>query len=346
MKAIIVEKTNFEPTYHNAKLVDIPKPELTEDGQALLDMHAVAFNHREIWIRKGVYPVIVFDTILGADGVGRIAEVKGNLSKHRVGDRVVVMPSVGWTKDPRGPEEDYYIIGGGPAPGVFSEHFVGKQDDLFKVPDHLTDAEAAALPLAGLTAWRAVFTKGQVRQGQNVLITGIGGGVALMTLLFCVAAGANVYVNSSDDAKILKAIELGARGGVNYKTDKWVSQLQQLAHGEPFDVVIDGAGGDGFKSFTNLLRMGGIIVSYGMTVKFEVDYSMHAVLRNIEVRGSTMGSRVEFGEMVDFVEKHKIKPVVSQVWPGLESAEEAFKVLRAGTQFGKLVLSLKDDSKL
>ncbi|KAG0340050.1 hypothetical protein BG005_003314 [Podila minutissima] len=256
------------------------------------------------------------------------------------------MPSVGWTKDPRGPEEDYYILGGGPAPGLFSEHFVAQQDDLFKVPNHLTDAEAAALPLAGLTAWRAVFTKGQVRQGQNVLITGIGGGVALMALLFCVAVGANVYVNSSDDAKILKAIELGAQGGVNYKADKWDSQLQNLTHGEPFDVVIDGAGGDGFKAFTKLLRMGGIIVSYGMAVKSEVDYTMAAVLRNIEVRGSTMGSRVEFGEMVDFVAKHKIKPVVSQVWPGLEFAEEAFNVIRTGTQFGKLVLSLKNDSKL
>ncbi|KAK3820963.1 MAG: alcohol dehydrogenase [Linnemannia gamsii] len=345
MKAIIVEKTNFEPTYHNAKLVNIPKPELTEDGQALLDIHAVAFNHREHFIRTGVYPVIVFGSVMGADGVGRIAEVKGNSSKHKVGDRVVVMPSVGWTKDPRGPEDDYFIIGGGPAP-VFSEHFVAQLDDLFKAPDHLTDAEAAALPLAGLTAWRAVFTKGQVREGQNVLITGIGGGVAMLALLFCVAAGANVYVNSSDDAKILKAIELGARGGVNYKADQWDSQLQNLTHGEPFDVVIDGAGGDGFQAFSKLLRMGGIIVSYGMTVHFEVNYSMVAVLRNIEVRGSTMGSRFEFGEMVDFVAKHKIKPVVSQVWSGLESAEEAFNVIKAGSQFGKLVLSLKDDSKL
>ncbi|KAF9924882.1 hypothetical protein BGZ67_009027 [Mortierella alpina] len=346
MKAIIVEETNFEPTYHNAKLVDLPKPELKEDGQALLDVHAVAFNHREVWIRKGVYPVIVFDSIMGADGVGRIAELKGNSSKHKVGDRVVVMPSIGWTKDPRGPEGDHYILGGGPAPGLFSEHYVGQQDDLFKVPDHLTDAEAAALPLAGLTAWRAVFTKGQVREGQNVLITGIGGGVALMTLLFCVAAGANVYVNSSDDAKIRKAIELGARGGVNYKSDKWVSQLQDLTHGEPFDVVIDGAGGPAFKAFSNLLRQGGIIVSYGMTVNFEVDYDMIAVLRNIEVRGSTMGSRFEFGEMVDFVGKHKIKPVVSHVWPGLESAEEAFNVIKAGAQFGKVVLTLKSDSQL
>ncbi|KAF9908986.1 hypothetical protein EC991_009168 [Linnemannia zychae] len=346
MKAVTITKTDTEPTYHNASVTDIPKPELTEDGQALLDVHAVSFNHRELWIRKGQYPGIVFGSVLGADGVGRIAEVKGNSPKHQVGDRVVVMPSTGWDKDPRGPEEAYYILGGGQVNGIFSEQFVAQQDDLFKAPDHLTDAEAAALPLAGLTAWRAVFTKGQVRQGQNVLITGIGGGVALLALSFCVAAGANVYVTSSDDAKILKAVRLGAVGGANYKEAKWGNHLQRLTGGEPFDVVIDGAGGDGTKTFTQILRLGGIIVCYGMTVKPKVDYTMAAVLRNIEIRGSTMGSRIEFKEMIDFVAKHKIKPVVSQVWPGLESAEEAFNVMKAGSQFGKLVLSVKNSSKL
>ncbi|KAF9933880.1 hypothetical protein FBU30_004048 [Linnemannia zychae] len=346
MKAVIVEKTANEPTYHNATLIDIPKPKLTEDGEALLDMHAVSFNHRELWIRKGQYPGIVFGSVLGADGVGRVVELKSESSKFKVGDRVVVMPSVGWINDPRGPEEAYYILGGGHAQGLFSEQFVAHQDNLYKAPDHLTDAEAAALPLAGLTAYRAVFTKGQVRKGQNVLITGIGGGVALMALSFCVAIGANVYVTSSDDAKILRAVRLGAVGGANYKQDKWGKLLQNLTHGEPFDVVIDGAGGDGVKTFTQILRLGGIIVSYGMTVKPKVDYTMAAVLRNIEIRGSTMGSRAEFKEMIDFVNKHKLRPVVSQVWTGLESAEDAFNVMKAGSQFGKLVLSIKPSSKL
>ncbi|KAF9102475.1 hypothetical protein BGX29_004557 [Mortierella sp. GBA35] len=346
MKAVIIEQTDATPAYHNATVTDIPKPELVEDGQALLDIHAVSFNHRELWIRKGQYPGIVFGSVLGADGVGRISEIKGKSSKHKVGDRVVVMPSTGWITDPRGPEDAYYILGGGHVQGIFSEHYVAQQDDLFKVPGHLTDAEAAALPLAGLTAYRAVFTKGQVCKGQNVLITGIGGGVALLALSFCVAIGANVYVTSSDNSKILQAGRLGAVGGVNYKEANWGANVQRLSGGEPFDVVIDGAGGDGVKAFTQLLRLGGIIVSYGMTVKPKVDYTMAAVLRNIEIRGSTMGSRVEFEEMIRFVDKHKIKPVVSQVWPGLESAEEAFNVMKSGSQFGKLVLSLKNNSKL
>ncbi|KAF9950534.1 hypothetical protein BGZ70_001325 [Mortierella alpina] len=287
MKAIVIEQTETKPAYHNATLKDVPRPESLEEDQALLEVSAVSFNHRELWIRKGQYPGIIFGSILGADG-------------------------------------------------IFTEYYAARQEDIFKAPDHLTDAEAAALPLAGLTAYRAVFTKGQVAQGQNVLITGIGGGVALMALAFCVAAGANVYVTSSDEGKIAKAVRLGARGGVNYKE----------AGGELFDVVIDGAGGDGVKTFTQILRLGGIIVSYGMTVKPKVDFTMAAVLRNIEIRGSTMGSRLEFEQMLDYVSKHKLRPVVSQVWRGLESAEEAFEVMKKGSQFGKLVLSLKSASKL
>ncbi|KAG0347733.1 hypothetical protein BG004_007071 [Podila humilis] len=355
MKAIILAKADSSPVYHNANLVDLPKPDKLEDNQALLEVNAVSFNHRELWIRKGQYPGIVFGSVLGADGVGRIVDLKSTSSKHRLGDRVIVMPSTGWDKDPRGPEDAYYILGGGHAQGIFSEYFVADQDDIFKAPDHLTDAEAAALPLAGLTAFRAVFTKGQVSKGQNVLITGIGGGVALMALAFCVAAGANVYVSSSDDAKILKAVRLGAKGGVNYKDDtdrqypfleKWGQNLQKLADGDLFDVVIDGAGGDGFKIFTRILRLGGIVSSYGMTVKPKVDFTMAAVLKNIEIRGSTMGSRAEFGAMLEFVNKNKIRPVVSEIWQGLESAEKAFETMKKGSQFGKLVLSLNQGAKL
>ncbi|KAF9934932.1 hypothetical protein BGZ65_003569 [Modicella reniformis] len=324
MKALIVEKRDSNPTYHDAKVVDLPKPDSLEDEHALLEISAVSFNHRELWIRKGQYPGIVFGSVLGADGVGKIVDMKGkDPSKFKVGDRVVVNPSIGWIKDPRGPEEAFYILGGGHASGVFTEYFVAPLAEIFKVPEHLTDAEAAALPLGGVTAFRAVFTKGQVARGQHVLITGIGGGVALLALAFCVAAGANVYVTSSDDGKIQKAVRLGAKGGVNYGEEKWGLNLQKLTGGDLFDVVIDGAGGDGVKTFTKILRLGGIIVSYGMT-----------------------GSRYEFEQMLEFVNEHKLKPVVSQVWQGLESAEEAFEAMKKGSQFGKLVLSLKTNSKL
>ncbi|KAG0259473.1 hypothetical protein DFQ27_004053 [Actinomortierella ambigua] len=338
MKAIVLEKKDSTPLYHDARLTEVPVPTPTEDGQALVKMDAVAFNHREVWIRKGQYPGIKFGAILGADGVGKVVNVKSGARKDLVkGDRVLLMPSVGWNADPRGPEDaSYSILGGGREPGVFAEYALVHENNLVKAPDHLSDAEAAALPLAGLTAWRAVFTKGQVRSGQNVLITGIGGGVALFALAFCVAAGANVFVTSSDDSKIVKAVSLGAKGGINYRDETWGKKIMSVTGNEFLDTVIDGAGGAGMRHYMAALRPGGVIVSYGMTTGPKVDFTMSAVLKNIEIRGSTMGSRDEFHDMVSFVQEHKIKPVVSRVWQGLEFSEEAFETMRSGKQFGKL----------
>ncbi|KAF9975570.1 hypothetical protein BGZ73_000783 [Actinomortierella ambigua] len=348
MKAIVLEKKDSTPLYHDARLSEVPTPFPTKDGQALVKIDAVAFNHREVWIRKGQYPGIKFGAILGADGVGTVVDVKAGVRKDLAkGDRVLLMPSVGWNADPRGPEDaSYSILGGGREPGVFAEYALAHEDDLVKAPGHLSDTEAASLPLAGLTAWRAVFTKGQVCSGQNVLITGIGGGVALFALAFSVAVGANVFVTSSDDSKIIKAVSLGAKGGVNYKDETWGKKILSVTGGELLDVVIDGAGGAGMRHYTSALRPGGVIVSYGMTTGPKVDFTMSAVLKNIEIRGSTMGSREEFRNMVSFVDKHKIKPVVSQVWQGLEFSEEAFETMRSGKQFGKLVLTLHGSSKL
>ncbi|KAF9159626.1 hypothetical protein DFQ26_006329 [Actinomortierella ambigua] len=389
MKAIVLEKKDSTPLYHDARLTEVPVPTPTEDGQALVKMDAVAFNHREVWIRKGQYPLqglyvsvffdkamylfyavysekglchhnddglvecdpyegIKFGAILGADGVGKVVNVKSGARKDLVkGDRVLLMPSVGWNADPRGPEDaSYSILGGGREPGVFAEYALVHENNLVKAPDHLSDAEAAALPLAGLTAWRAVFTKGQVRSGQNVLITGIGGGVALFALAFCVAAGANVFVTSSDDSKIVKAVSLGAKGGINYRDETWGKKIMSVTGHEFLDTVIDGAGGAGMRHYMAALRPGGVIVSYGMTTGPKVDFTMSAVLKNIEIRGSTMGSRDEFHDMVSFVHEHKIKPVVSRVWQGLEFSEEAFETMRSGKQFGKLVLTLHGNSRL
>ena len=164
---------------------------------------------------------ITYGTVLGSDVVGHVQELNGPADVE-VGDRVIVVPIYGWENDRRGPEGFAGSLGASRAPGigVFSEYYTTGLQNLVKVPEHLTDAEAAALPLAGVTAYRAVFTKGEVTEGLNVLITGIGGGVALMALKFAVAAKANVYVTSSDDSKIQRAIELGAKGGVNYKEGK------------------------------------------------------------------------------------------------------------------------------
>ncbi|OAA52907.1 alcohol dehydrogenase [Cordyceps fumosorosea ARSEF 2679] len=187
--------------------------------------------------------------------------------------------------------------------------------------------------------------------GKNVLITGVGGGVALQVLQFVVAMGSNAYVTSGDQAKIDRAVAMGAKGGVLYKEPRWGATLRKtlLPKERPWlDAVIDGAGGAVVAETAGVLRHGGVIAQYGMTVAPKMEWLMKAVLANIDLRGSTMGSRQEFRDMVAFVNKHKIKPVISQTVHGLGNLDEInglFDVMAAGSQFGKLVIEIDDDEE-
>ena len=219
------------------------------------------------------------------------------------------------------------------------------EDDVVPAPEHLSAVEGAALPLVGVTGWRALVTKGGVKRGDNVLVTGIGGGVALQVLQFAVAMGVRVWVTSGDGGKIEKAKGLGAEGGVSYRDKDWDKQLAgMLPEERPYlDAVVDGAGGDVVAKTVKLLRPGGVISSYGMTVGPKMDWLMQATLRHVELRGTTMGSKAEFKAMVDFVREHKIRPVVSRVVKGLDNIEGIdglFDDMKAGRQFGKLVIQI------
>ena len=177
---------------------------------------------------------------------------------------MILNPGVGWKDSPDGPEEatGYRIMGGTRVydKGTLQEYLAIDFSEVEEAPGHLSDAEAAALPLTGLTGWRALITKAGERNsgdGAAVLITGIGGGVALMALRFAVARGAHVFVTSSSQEKIRKAVELGATGGVNYKEDGWEKKLLGLlpAGKKNFDAIIDGAGGDSVEKSVKLLKV-------------------------------------------------------------------------------------------
>lgn len=166
-----------------------------------------------------MYPSIVLGSVLGSDAVGYV--IKNPSTSLALGQRVIINPSEGWISDERGPEKKLAILGLLPCHGTLTEEPIAvDHQDMTPCPSHLSDAEASCLPVAGVTAYRAVFTKALVKEGEHVLITGIGGGVALFALQFAVAVGAHVYVTSSSPEKIQKAIALGAKGGVNYKDGK------------------------------------------------------------------------------------------------------------------------------
>ncbi|KAI9244249.1 hypothetical protein EDC94DRAFT_629744 [Helicostylum pulchrum] len=316
-----------------------------ESNQAVVEIQAAALNHRDVWILKGMYPAIMPGSVLGSDAVGIIT--KNGTSQLPVGQRVLINPGMGWISDERGPEDgNYLILGLLPCFGTLTEEpVVVNQNELVACPPHLTSAEAAALPLAGLTAYRAVFTKALVREGEHVLVTGIGGGVALFALQFAVSVGAHVYVTSSSPEKIQRAIQLGAKGGVNYKSETCVADLKKLLGDNRLSAVIDGAGGPLYSAYPKFMKEGGIIANYGQTADVKgVGYTMAHVIKNIELKGSTMGSRKEFKDMVKLVDEKKIKPVVSHVWNGLNSTsiDQAISMMSNGDQFGKLVIEISN----
>lgn len=315
---------------------DIPKPVVSK-GKALIKVKAVALNRRDDWIREGKYPNIRFGVIMGSDGAGIVEEVGDEADQSWVGQEVVINPNIDW-----GPDMDVqsgkYTILGMPVDGTFAEYIVIPVDRLHHKPFHLDLLQAAALPLGGLTAFRALFRKGELSAGQNVLISGFGGGVAQFAFLFAQAAGANVYITSGSDEKIEKALKLGAKGAYNYKKQSTYSDLWKTKGG--FDLVIDSAGGDQLNNFIKVLKPRGKIVFYGATNGLPAKLDLYRMFWNqLSLMGSTMGSDYEFAEMLAFVSKHQIRPLIDSIRPFSRIAD-SYKDITQPNKVGKIVFQV------
>ncbi|TRM61209.1 hypothetical protein BD626DRAFT_549209 [Schizophyllum amplum] len=325
-RSVVIQKqaSARKPAYHDVVIVERDIPAL-QRGEVLVKMSACAFNHRELWQRKGLYPGIFFGATFGADGAGTDALLE---------KRVFLTPMRGWKSNPDGPELKFAILGGGRQPpiGTFSEYVVVERDEVIPSPAHLDDVQVAAWPLAGLTAWRAAMINANVQPGHRVLITGIGGGVALTAMQLCIARGATVYVTSSSPDKIRRAVELGAKAGFNYKDQAWPSQLGAVLkeEGAMLDGVIDAGGGDILTQTSPILKHGGRVACYGMTASPKISMTMPVVLRNQKLMGSTMGSLKDMKDATAFMEEHKVVPIVSDVLKGLDAR-----------QFGKIVIDMR-----
>lgn len=321
MKALI-----FKENGHFPVLMDYALDKNQWDEEVVeVKLLASSMNRRDYYITQGLYPKIKTDTVLGSDGVG--------LYK---GKRVLLNPNINWGDNPAHQSDEYEILGM-PKHGTFAERLLIPEHRIHYCPDHLTDIEAASLPLGGMTAWRAIHGKGAAREGEKVLISGVGGGVAQLAMQFAVAMGAEVYVTSGSQEKIETAMELGARGGVSYKDENWSKKLKEMSGG--FDVIIDSAGGDGFKNFIPISNPGARIVFYGGTLGKITEINPQIMFwRQISIHGTTMATDVEFEEMLTFVTTHKIRPVISQVF-SLDEVDQAFKALGEGSGFGKIVFN-------
>ncbi|KAI1753235.1 oxidoreductase [Xylaria castorea] len=338
--------------YYPLHLNLVPKP-TPGPGELLVKLRAAALNHRDLFIRKHLYPDISFETPLLSDGYGTVVEMGPDCisSGHLLHQQVLLTPCRGWKADSNGPEDfSQFSTIGGTEPnhhlGMAQNYITVDESEVELCPKHMSPVEGAALPICGLTAWRALVVKsGNAEAGRNILVTGIGGGVALQALQFGVALGCNIYVTSGSQEKIDKAQQLGAKGGVIYKNEDWHVTLKKMLPAErPFlDAVVDGTGGSIVMKATALLKPGGVISCYGMTTGPSMDWPMSAVLKNIELKGSTLGSRVEFRDMIDFVKAKEIRPIISRTVRGLDCVDAIdglFDDMKAGKQFGKLVIEI------
>jgi len=330
MKALVLTG----PGQLNWKEVD--KPALSP-GKALVKMKAIALNRRDEWIKQGKYPNIRYDVILGSDGSGVVDSVGDEKDDSWMGREVVINPNIDWGPDPDVQSKKYGILGM-PVNGTFAEYCLVDIDRLQPKPFHLDFLQAAALPLGGLTAFRALFRQGELKAGQNVLISGFGGGVAQFAFLFARAAGANVYVTSGSDEKIARALKMGAKGAYNYKKESNYSDLWKTKGG--FNLIIDSAGGDQVNNFIKVLRPSGKIVFYGATNGLPSKIDLYRMFWNqLSLQGTTMGNDYEFSEMLTFVGKQQIRPMIDSIRPFSKLAE-SFADITLSNKVGKIVFQM------
>lgn len=313
----------------------IKKPKPVKD-QVLVRLHAAALNHRDVWTQnEQASPAD--GIILGSDGSGIIEDVGEDADSLLIGMEVVINPSLNWGNNPVVQGDSFKILGY-PDNGTFSDYIVISKKQVFERPEHLSHEESAAVPLAGLTAYRALFSKARLRAKEKVLITGVGGGAALWAFQFAMAYQARVYVTSGSEEKLQKAKSMGALEGFNYKDPEWTMKAAKEVGG--FDIVIDSAGGEQFSKLPDLMMPGGRIAVFGRTAGNIPDLSTRTLYwKQISIHGTTMGTRDEFLSMLDFVESRKLKPIIDKVYP-LEQAEEAMRRMEKGDQFGKIVLKI------
>lgn len=302
-----------------------------QPGWTVVELRAAALNWHDVLVRRGQYSSPLPHTP-GADGAG---------VDLTTGEDVVVLPSLAWGPDESAPGADWEILGDH-RPGTYAERVAVPIDCVAPKPRGMSWAEAAALPLVGLTTYRALFSRGRLRAGESLLVLGAGGGVATTAVMLGSAAGSRVVVTSSSDAKIAQARSLGAADGVRYDGDgaaSWPERARELTGGRGFDVVLDSVGS--WPEAIRALRPGGRLVVLGASRSDEARLDVRPFyFGQFDLLGTTMGSPRDFAGLLRFLDEHPVPPpVIDRTFP-LERAADAHVHLESGAGFGKVVLDI------
>lgn len=324
---------------------DSERPKISSH-EILIQTKAAALNHLDIWVREGIPGVeLRFPHILGSDGAGIVTETGSLVKGFRVGDKVLINPGISCNSCEFCLTGEHsqclnFSIMGENISGTFAEYFKVPEENGYPIPEHLSFSEAAALPLTFLTAWRLLVSKAKIKPGDNLLIIGIGGGVAGAALQIGKYAGARVFVTSGSDEKLEQAREFGADFTINHNQSDFAQEILSLTVKAGVDVVFDSVGTATWDKSFKCLKKGGRLVTCGATSGPMVNLDIRRLFWNqISIFGSTMANRREFLEMMKAVESGRLKPIVDKVYP-LKDASEAIKRMEEQSQFGKIVLSL------
>jgi NADPH:quinone reductase-like Zn-dependent oxidoreductase len=300
---------------------------VVEAGEVLVEIKAASLNRRDLLVRNPPSPAYTFALpfVAGHDGAG---------IRRDTGEEVVVYPAVGWGEDEDVPSAFRFL--GGPLDGTFSELLKVPAANVFPKPPRLTFEEASSLPVAGLTAYRALMVVGRLAPGETALVLGAGSGVSAFAVSLAAQTGARVLVTSSSEEKIERARELGAESGVLYTREDWADAVRELTGGAGVDLVLDAVGST-WPDSLRCLRRGGRLVVMGGTGGARVELDVRSVYLNwLSILGTTFGSRTQFRAFLEAVQKGDWRPVIDSVRP-LAEAESAYQRLESD-HFGKIVL--------
>lgn len=329
MKAVIhAEKTGKEGLTYGEIAVVEPKA-----GEIRVKLKTAGLNHRDLFVLERHKPTDP-PLVIGSDGAGIVDAIGDGVTHVEVGDEVMINPGIGWKENSDAPPAGFEIVGL-PFHGTFGEYIILPEDNVERKPAYLTWEEAGVLSLAGLTAYRALFTRGKVQPGMKVFIPGVGSGVATFLVQFAKAARAEVYVTSRSKEKCQRALEIGADKAIDSNED-WNKALEGLK----MDLVIESVGAATFNKSLEVLRTGGTIVTFGASAGDEVNINLRTFFyAQQNLLGSTLGSAEEYKEMLQFMENHSLRPVIDKIF-SLDQYEQAFRRMEQADQFGKIGFSI------
>lgn len=320
----------------NLALVDKPEP-VPARGQIVVAMRAASLNYRDLLTVIGYGGGYPLPLIPFSDGAGEVLATGPGVTRVAVGDRVCPLFFQSWLSGPVTAESRNRPLGG-PLSGVLQQKMLLDADGVAKFPAQLSYAEAATLPCAGLTAWRAISIESSVKPGDTILVQGTGG-VSIFALQFAKALGATVIATSSSDEKLVRARKLGADHTINYKeTPDWGKAARELTGGRGVDVVIEVGGENTLNQSFDAARVGGTIVVIGVLGGFSSPVMLPVVFgKNLHIHGISVGSREQFEDMTSHIDGWHLKPVVDQVFP-FTRVPEALRLMQAGGHFGKIAI--------